>query len=108
MRRLAGNILNGLSAQQDVMEVVTTQCVYYCYLAIGAGAAGFLQAWGFSLLSERLSNRTRRAYLAALLATEVGVFPLWISLHACACADQRYIHSAICQATMTSRRRASW
>ena len=56
------------------MEVITRQCVYYCYLAAGAGVAGFLQAWGFSLLSERLSNRTRRAYLEALLATEVGYY----------------------------------
>jgi ABC-type multidrug transport system fused ATPase/permease subunit len=69
-----GNILNGLSARQDVMAVVSRQCVLYCWLAIGAGAAGFLQAWGFSLLSERLSNRTRRAYLEALLATEVGYY----------------------------------
>ena len=56
------------------MVVITRQCVYYCYLAAGAGVAGFLQAWGFSLLSERLSNRTRRAYLEALLATEVGFY----------------------------------
>ena len=56
------------------MVVISKQCLYYVYLAIGAGAAGFLQAWGFSLLSERLSNRARRAYLEALLATEVGFY----------------------------------
>ena len=74
LHRGAGNILNGLSAQKDVMAIITRQCVFYCYLALGAGFAGFLQAWGFSLLSERLSNRTRRAYLEALLATEVAFY----------------------------------
>jgi hypothetical protein len=29
----------------------------------------------------------------------IGAYPLWISRHACACADQRYIHSAIRQAS---------
>jgi ABC-type multidrug transport system fused ATPase/permease subunit len=48
--------------------------VAYCYLAAAAGACGFAQAWGFSLLSERLSNRMRRAYLQALLATEVAFY----------------------------------
>jgi ABC-type multidrug transport system fused ATPase/permease subunit len=66
--------LNGLTASSNVMAVVEAQCIIYCYLALAAGAAGFAQAWGFSLLSERLSHRLRRAYLAALLATEMQFY----------------------------------
>jgi hypothetical protein len=33
-----------------------------------------------------------------------GAFPLWISRHACACADQRHIHSAIRQTRCRSAR----
>jgi ABC-type multidrug transport system fused ATPase/permease subunit len=58
----------------DALPLRQRQCVAYCYLAACAGVCGFAQAWGFSLLSERLSNRTRRAYLQALLATEVAFY----------------------------------
>ena len=36
----------------------------------------------------------RRALLATSAVQVDGALPLWISRHACACADQRYIHSA--------------
>ena len=56
------------------MRVIKAQCLLYVYLAAGAGACGFAHGWGFSLLAERVSNRIRHHYLAALLATEVGYY----------------------------------
>ena len=75
LTRCAGNILNGLAARGgSVMDVVTAQCLVYVYIAAGAGCAGFCQNWALGMLSERLSHRTRRAYLAALLHAEASFY----------------------------------
>lgn len=46
------------------------------YIALGTSVCGFAQGYAFSTVADRLTNTLRRAYLSALLKSEIGFFDL--------------------------------
>ena len=69
-----GALVDGLGSGQRMSTVLRPIILWFCYLAVGATAAGSLEIGCFELTGMRQANRIRKQYLTALLRQEVSYF----------------------------------
>ncbi|KAK6162938.1 hypothetical protein DH2020_002779 [Rehmannia glutinosa] len=78
MSLLFGELIDvfGKSQNNDVVRQVSLK---YVYLALGCGAAAFLQVACWMITGERQSARVRRLYLTAILQQDIAYFDQEVS-----------------------------
>ncbi|KAI4384908.1 hypothetical protein MLD38_002993 [Melastoma candidum] len=76
MTILFGQIIDsfGQNSQADVVLVVSKVCLKFIYLAVGTGAAAFLQVSSWMVTGERQAARIRGLYLKTILRQDVAFF----------------------------------
>ncbi|KAM2541701.1 hypothetical protein TB2_021235 [Malus domestica] len=77
MTVIMGDIINsfgGTENTKDVVDAVSKVALEYVYLAVGAGAAAFLQMSCWMITGERQAARIRGLYLKTILRQDVGFF----------------------------------
>ncbi|CAN6726732.1 unnamed protein product [Malus baccata var. baccata] len=68
------NSFGGTGNTKDVVGAVSKVALKYVYLAVGAGAAAFLQMSCWMITGERQAARIRGLYLKTILRQDVGFF----------------------------------
>ncbi|XP_068333364.1 ABC transporter B family member 11-like [Pyrus communis] len=77
MSVIIGDMINsfgGTGNTKDVVGAVSKVALKYVYLAVGAGAAAFLQMSCWMITGERQAARIRGLYLKTILRQDVGFF----------------------------------
>jgi ABC-type multidrug transport system fused ATPase/permease subunit len=69
-----GSLVDTLGSGKRMSDVLRPIILWFCYLAVGAAAAGTLEIGCFELTGMRQANRVRKQYLTALLRQEVAYF----------------------------------
>nr|XP_043636161.1 ABC transporter B family member 11-like [Erigeron canadensis] len=68
------DVFGGTPDNKAIVHQVSKVSLKYVYLALGAGAAAFLQVGCWMVNGERQSARIRRLYLKTILRQDVGYF----------------------------------
>ncbi|XP_028085814.1 ABC transporter B family member 11-like isoform X1 [Camellia sinensis] len=77
MTVIFGELVNSFGQNQannDIVKVVSKVSLKFVYLAIGAGAAAFLQVSCWMVTGERQAGRIRGLYLKTILRQDIGFF----------------------------------
>ena len=64
----------GYSTRAGFMNDVNRLCLFYVYLAIAEFVAVYIATVGFTMAGERITQRIREAYLAAVLRQNIAYF----------------------------------
>lgn len=64
----------GSSTRADFTDDVNRLCLFYIYLAIAEFVAVYIATVGFTMAGERITQRIREAYLAAVLRQNIAYF----------------------------------
>ncbi|EYU27079.1 hypothetical protein ABFS82_02G122300 [Erythranthe guttata] len=81
MSLLFGELIDvfGEAGSNDVVSVVSKVSLKFVYLALGCGAAAFLQVAFWMITGERQSARVRSLYLETILRQEIAYFDQEVS-----------------------------
>ncbi|KAK6162939.1 hypothetical protein DH2020_002780 [Rehmannia glutinosa] len=69
----------GTAQSNDIVRLVSKVSLKYIYLALGCGAAAFLQVACWMITGERQSARVRRLYLKTILRQDITYFDQEVS-----------------------------